>query len=107
MRGKNAELVDLSLVGAKVSGGRSMVPNGDRRVADIAIWHLVILFVIAENKHSREGARIVFGRRPRGLCIDPFGDASLRTLAPLIPIAGRDGCDRPHTIGISGRSGGS
>ena len=59
MRAKNAEFVDLSLVGAKVSGGRSVVPNGDRRAADIAIQHLVILFVIAEDKHSLKVARIV------------------------------------------------
>jgi hypothetical protein len=59
MRRKDAKFVDLSLVGAKVSGGRSMVPNGDWRVADIAIWHLVILFVMAEDKHSRKVARIV------------------------------------------------
>jgi len=53
MRRKDADFVDLSLVGAKVSGGRSMVPNGDRRVADIAIWHLVILLVISQNKNSK------------------------------------------------------
>jgi hypothetical protein len=59
MRGKNAELVDLSLVGAKVSGGRPVVLNGNWRVANIAIRHFVILFVIAEDKHPRKVAWVI------------------------------------------------
>jgi hypothetical protein len=59
VRGEDAELVDLSLMGAKVSSGGPVVPNGDRRVADVAIWDLVILFVIAEDKHSRKVAWVI------------------------------------------------
>jgi hypothetical protein len=57
VRGEDAELVDLSLMGAKVSSGGPVVPNGDRRVADIAIWDLVMLFVIANTSRWSPASR--------------------------------------------------
>lgn len=59
VRRKDAEFVDLSLVSAKISGRCPVIPNGDRRMPDIPIRYLVILFVIAENKNSRKVAWIV------------------------------------------------